>query len=52
LPRAAVGQALGAHLPKRHKALLELPYQALRRGAALVTGINLPPKWPDRGRDE
>ena len=38
LPLAAMDQALSAHLPARHKALLELNYQALRRGAALVSG--------------
>jgi 2-oxoglutarate ferredoxin oxidoreductase subunit gamma len=35
---AAVDHALSAHLPERHKALLDLNYQALRRGAALVSG--------------
>jgi 2-oxoglutarate ferredoxin oxidoreductase subunit gamma len=38
LPLAAVDRALLAHMPERHKALLELNYQALRRGAALVAG--------------
>ncbi|MBP7692731.1 MAG: 2-oxoacid:acceptor oxidoreductase family protein [Anaerolineales bacterium] len=34
---AAVERALAAHLPERHKHLLAANYQALRRGAALVT---------------
>ena len=36
LPLAAVERALAAHLPERHRSLLEANYQALRRGAALA----------------
>lgn len=32
----AVERALAAHLPERHRSLLEANYQALRRGAALA----------------
>ena len=35
LPLEAVERALAAHLPERHRSLLEANYQALRRGAAL-----------------
>jgi 2-oxoglutarate ferredoxin oxidoreductase subunit gamma len=36
LPPEAVERALAAHLPERHRSLLEANYQALRRGAALA----------------
>jgi len=36
LPLEAVERALAAHLPERHRSLLEANYQALRRGAALA----------------
>ena len=36
LPLEAVEGALEAHLPERHRGLLEANRQALRRGAALV----------------
>ena len=36
LPLEAVERALAAHLPERHRNLLEANYQALRRGAALA----------------
>jgi 2-oxoglutarate ferredoxin oxidoreductase subunit gamma len=36
LPLAAVERALDAHLPERHRSLLEADRQALRRGAALA----------------
>jgi 2-oxoglutarate ferredoxin oxidoreductase subunit gamma len=36
LPLEAVERALSAHLPERHKALLDLNRQALRQGAARV----------------
>jgi len=41
LPLPAIDRALSAHLPPRHRELLELNYQALRRGAALVAGGQL-----------
>lgn len=37
LPLEVVGQAMEAHLPERHRELLEGDRRALRRGAALVT---------------
>ncbi|RME44254.1 MAG: 2-oxoacid:ferredoxin oxidoreductase subunit gamma [Chloroflexi bacterium] len=36
LPLEAVERALEAHLPERHRELLEANYQALERGAALL----------------
>jgi 2-oxoglutarate ferredoxin oxidoreductase subunit gamma len=39
LPLEAVERALAAHLPERHRSLLEANYQALRRGAALAAAI-------------
>ena len=36
LPLEAVERALAAHLPERHRSLLEANYQALRRGAAVA----------------
>lgn len=36
LPLEALERAIGAHLPERHKALLDLNRQALRQGAARV----------------
>ncbi len=36
LPLAAIERALEAHLPERHRGLLEANIQALRQGAALV----------------
>lgn len=35
LPLEAVERALAAHLPERHRSLLEANYQALRRGAVI-----------------
>jgi 2-oxoglutarate ferredoxin oxidoreductase subunit gamma len=39
LPLEAVERALAAHLPERHRSLLEANYQALRRGAALAAAV-------------
>jgi len=39
LPLAAVERALAAHLPARHKSLLEANRRALRRGAALAQAV-------------
>jgi 2-oxoglutarate ferredoxin oxidoreductase subunit gamma len=39
LPLEAVERALAAHLPERHRSLLEANYQALRRGAALAAPV-------------
>jgi 2-oxoglutarate ferredoxin oxidoreductase subunit gamma len=41
LPLEAVERALAAHLPERHRALLDLNRQALRQGAAQVMGAML-----------
>jgi 2-oxoglutarate ferredoxin oxidoreductase subunit gamma len=41
LPLAALQHALRAHLPERHQALLTLNEQALARGAALVSQVDL-----------
>lgn len=40
VPLEAVEQALDEHLPERHRSLLGLNLEALRRGAALVAGSN------------
>ena len=39
LPLEAIERALAEHLPERHRMLLELNRQALRRGAALAEAV-------------
>ena len=39
LPLEAIDRALAAHLPERHRELLESNGRALRRGAALVEAV-------------
>jgi 2-oxoglutarate ferredoxin oxidoreductase subunit gamma len=39
LPLEALQQALQAHLPERHRKLLPANFEAMRRGAAIVTAV-------------